>query len=434
MTLWQLVFKEIRFRKGGFVIGLISVAVAIGSLVGAITLLKAHDTRTEQILIQKEQETREEMARMEDDYRLIMRAMGHNVMILHKDESLATLRSRGHPSTTLPEDYVEKLGRGYVETLNHLLPVLQERMIWQEHDIEIILSGTPGQVPIYHKRQFLTADGTAYKSPIMEAVPAGTLIVGQGVARELGLKPGDTVTLMGEEFRIHQVNPSQGSLDDIMVWCNLEHAQRWLNREGKINAIFALECICHSDGLGQVISEVTRILPDTQVLEFSSRIVARAEARGRAREAREMAIESEMQQRKVMGEEQRAFAAILVPVVLAASGLWVYFLILGNVRTRAAEIGILRAIGVQETLIASVFLLKALLMGAGGAVVGYFAGVIIGSGWSGTPFASKEFLHLFSLPVFIPALVISLALCAVACWIPALIAARQDPAVVLREE
>ena len=50
MNLWQLVNKEIRFRKVGFAIGMVSIAVAIASLVGSVTLLRAYEVRTEQIL------------------------------------------------------------------------------------------------------------------------------------------------------------------------------------------------------------------------------------------------------------------------------------------------------------------------------------------------------------------------------------------------
>lgn len=434
MKLWHLVSKEIRFRKAGFAIGLISIMAAIASLVGAVTLLRSHDLHTQQILVERERETREEMARLERDYRRIMREMGYNVMVLHEDQSIATLRSRGYPEKLMPQDYVEQLADGYIETLNHLLPVLQQRTHWPEREMDIILSGTPGQVPVRHKSQFLTPDGTAYRNPIMQTIPPGGIDVGSGIARELMLSPGDTVTLMGETFTVHRINPPQGNHDDITVWCNLDVAQRLLDQPGRINAIFALECVCAPDDLGLITQEVRSILPDTQVLEFSSRVVARAEARGRAEEAHRIAIAAEMEHRAAIGSQQRAFAIVLVPLIMVASGLWVFFLVLGNVREREAEIGILRALGVREAKIAGVFLVKAALMGVLGAVGGYVIGVIIGGVWGGTPLASAEFVQLFSPMLLLIALVIAVVLSAVAAWVPAMKAAQQDPAVVLRED
>lgn len=433
MNLWQMVSKEIRFRKAGFAIGLVSVVAAIASLVGSVTLLRAHDIRTEQILAERERETREEMERLENDYRRIMREMGYNVMVLHEDQSIAQLRSAGHPDKTMPEGYSEALVEGYIDTLNHLLPVLQHRITWPEHDLEVILAGTPGQTPVYHKSRFLTAGGE-YRNPVMEAVPEGHVRLGQGVARELEVSRGDEVTLKGETFTVHRVDPPQGDADDLMVWINLDVAQRMLDMPGEINAIFALECVCVPEDLGLITEEVRSILPDTQVLEFSSRIIARAEARDRAEQAHKAAIEAEIEHRSEMGAERRAFAAILVPVVLAASGMWVFFLVLGNVREREAEIGILRAIGVRETKIVGVFLIKAVIIGLIGALIGYVLGVVVGAIWGGIPLLSSEFVQLFRPALFGAALLIAAALCALAGWLPAMKAAQQDPAVVLREE
>src|SRR5690606_16569664 len=97
MNLWQLVNKEIRFRKVGFAIGMVSIAVAIASLVGSVTLLRAYEMRTEQILAERERATREEMKQLENDYRNIMRDMGYNVMVLHEDQSIAAMRAAGYP-------------------------------------------------------------------------------------------------------------------------------------------------------------------------------------------------------------------------------------------------------------------------------------------------------------------------------------------------
>jgi putative ABC transport system permease protein len=434
MHVWSLIGKELRYRKTGSALGLASVVVAIGSFVGAYTLLQSHDIRTDEILAERERETRVEMDRLENDYRRIMRELGHNVMILHRDQSRARLRSLGHPDTYMPEEYVHKLANGGIETLNHLHPVLQERITWPEYGLDIILTGTPGQVPVYHMVQFLTPDRTAYRNPIIEAVPERALVLGNAVARHLNVKPGDSVTLRGDTFAVHKINPPQGSQDDIMVWASLARVQQWLGKEGKINAIFALECICDIDGLGAIAKEIGGILPDVQVLEFSSLVIARGMARNRAEQEARRAIAAEIQHRAEMGAEKRAFAGVLVPLVLLASGLWVFFLVLGNVRERETEIGILRAIGVRESTIMGVFLGKAVLIGLCGAVLGYVGGVIVGATWGGISLFSADLVGMFHPLLFLVALLIATALCALASWIPAIKAAKSDPADVLRRE
>jgi putative ABC transport system permease protein len=434
MNLWQLVFREIRFRKISFLLGLVCVMVAIAGLIGSVTLLQAHDVRTEQILTERERSTREQMQQMEDDYRRIMRDMGYNVMIFAQGQSLAALRTQGHPDTVMPYEYVQRLARGHVETVNHLLPVLQKRMEWPEHGMEVILSGTPGQVPVYHKRRFLTEDGTAYRDPIMQPVPPGELILGHSVASDLGLRVGDTITLKGRQFRIRRIDPAEGTTDDIAVWCDLATAQEFLGVGDEINVILALECVCTPDALGIITQEVQRILPGVQVLEFSSRVKARAQARSRAEEAHKTAIEAERDHRRQMYAERRLFASILVPLVLAGSALWIFVLILGNVRERRAEIGILRALGVRESTITAIFLLKAVMIGVVGSLAGYLLGIAVGAAWGGVRLFSGEFVGLISVPVLFASLLIAPALCALAGWLPAVRAAQQDPAAVLRDQ
>ncbi len=231
----------------------------------------------DKFLERNEKIIREVMARLEDSNRMIMRNIGHNVLILHEDQSPATLSMAGHPDTYMPEEYARRLGESGLETLNHLLPVLQQPIHWPEYGIYIILSGTPGQMPVSHRRGFLNSDGTEYTNPIFYPIPEGKLRLGNSVARELNLAPGDTVHLMGEEFEIDDVRMYQGSQEDIMVWCTLEKAQQWLDREGKINAVLALVCICEGDIIiGSVEEDIAGVLSDVQVLEYDTRLRAGA--------------------------------------------------------------------------------------------------------------------------------------------------------------
>lgn len=433
MNWWRLTFREIRFRRAGFALGLAAVAAAVACGVGALTALRAHELLTERILAQRERATREEMRRLEDDVRLIMRELGYNVLILPADQDLSQLRRDGYPDTFMPEEYARYLGRSPSKTLNHLLPILQQGTTWPEHALPIILSGTSGQVPVLSKPEHLRPDGT-YRNPIMKTLPENGLIVGFTVGKALGVRAGDTVTLMGERFRIVRVNPPEGSTDDSIVWCDLAKVQRWLGLEGQINGILALECICHPSELGALSDEIQAILPGTQVLAFSSRIVARAGMRLRAEEASQQAAAAERAHRAAIRRQLERVTAILVPLAAAGAAIWIFFLALADVRERKAEIGILRAMGVGQKKIAAVFLLKAALMGAGGALVGCCVGLAAGAFWGGVGVFSGDFRLVLDPGLLAAVLAAAPALCVVAGGWPALRAARCDPATVLREE
>lgn len=425
MGLTRLILREIAYRKLNCALGVLSVGVAVACLVAALAILQKHDARTEQVVAAKEIETREKMAQLEDDYRKITKGLGFNVLILPRQQNLSDLFAQDYATHYMPETYVERLATSRVATIQHLLPSLQHKLKWPEQERTIILSGVRGEVPILH------ADP---KKPILEAVPAGTMIVGSELHRSIKLKTGDRVRLLGREFTVGTLHPERGTKDDITVWIPLAAAQELLDRKGQINGILALECVCAADSLDKVRAEIGRILPDTQVIEFQTQTLARAEARRRAAAEARDAVEREQRNRAQLRAERESLAAVLVPVVVAGAALWIGFLAFGNVRERRVEIGLWRALGVPSRRIMALFLGRAALIGLAGAGLGSAAGFLIGAAWhegAGPAAISPVGLN----PAWWLAVIAGAPLlAALAAWLPALLAAQQDPAVVLSEE
>ena len=420
MNISTLVIKEIKRRKLNFFLGLLSVVFAVTTVTGALTMLQVHDYKTNEIITEKETETRERMALLEDDYRKIMKKLGFNLLILPGDQNINDLFANDFASKLMPESYVDSLAASHSMLIRHLLPSLQQKIDWPEKQRTILLIGIRGEVPFLHKDP---------KEPMLIAVPKGTMMMGFELHDKLGLKQGDEVILLGRKFKVGECNEPRGNKDDITIWINLQEAQELLNKQGKINAILALKCFCSGGNQAQVREEVQSVLPGTQVIEKGGKVLVRAEARARAAKEAQDAIEAEKTHRNKLRNELEKFAAILVPLVLLSSALWITFLFIGNVSERKSEIGILRAVGVKEKSIMSLFLLKALLIGIFGAVIGYFLGLVIGCTW-GRLFTFR----LFNLYVFLLVLLCASFFSLLTAYIPAVIAARQDPAEVLREE
>ena len=116
MTLLHLITREILHHKLSFSLGLVSVIVAVGVLVGELTLLDTHDLQTQQILAEKEKKTKEEMNRLEDDYRKIMKELGFNLLILPKGQRLDNFYAEGYAAQYMPEEYVHRLSNSGVIT------------------------------------------------------------------------------------------------------------------------------------------------------------------------------------------------------------------------------------------------------------------------------------------------------------------------------
>jgi len=431
VKIWHILVKEIMHRWRSFALGLFAVTVAIGSLTGALTLLKVHDLQTQKILTEKEEETKKKMEILKDEMRKATLKLSFNLLILPKQQSIRDLHMKGYPSEYMPEEYVTRLANSGIITVRHFLPSLQQRIKWPEKNRTITLVGARGEVPNLHKDP---------RKPLVQPVPQGTIVLGYGLHHSLGLEVGNKVKLLGREFTVHKCYEERGSKDDFTAWIHLRQAQELLDKEGLINAILALECLCQGveNLLGKVRAEIEQILPGTQVIEKGTKALARAESRIKVGQEAKAAVERERRHRTQMRSEREFFAAVLVPLVMVTCAVWVGLLAFNNVRDRKAEIGIQRAMGFRARQIMFLFLSKYFIMGLLGGVLGIFVGLGFGR-WLGLTLEEdiKEIAaagELFNPGLFLLALIIAPVLTVISGWLPTMVAIRQDPAEALREK
>lgn len=420
MTLVHLVVREIRHRRINFLLSVLGAAVAVAAVLMTLSALRSHDRQTESLIGEMEQATAREMAKLEDEIRQSMKGLGFNLFIFPKDQDLSEVYSEGFASKTMPEDFVMKLANSDIVTVNHLLPSLTQKLEWPERKRTVILVGVRGEIPIMERPQ---------KSPLLDPVHPGKVILGHELHHSLGLKVGDKVTFLGREFEVEKTHAPRGSRDDITLWMPLPEAQALLGKPGLINAIQALECNCATvDRLGEIRAELHQILPDTQIIETESTALARAESRNAAAAAAKQQIEAKKAERASLQAERARLAGWLLPLGAGVSMIWIGLLAFLNVRERLAEIGILRAVGVRGGTILGAFLSRAVLAGLAGGLIGAAAaafGLV-----PGLPAASAP--PLLGPGELAVAILAAPLLAAVAAWLPSLAAAQRDPAEVLR--
>jgi ABC-type lipoprotein release transport system permease subunit len=426
MNLWRIIMKEIQHHKLMFVIGMLSVVIAVGVLVSQLTLLHAHDMQTEQILEAKQKQLEEDMKVMEDDFRKLMLQLGFNMYILPKEQQLENLYDDGYASKFMPEDYIDKLSASNIVTIRHLLPVVEQKIEWPEQgNRTMILIGIRGEVPFTVRKP---------KKPMLLPVPPGKIVLGHELWESLGVQVGDTVTLFGEAFEVSECHSQRGTKDDISAWVDLPTSQRLLGLEGKLSGIMALQCFCHGSDLVSLNKQIPGILAGTQVMFFQNKVTTRADSRAKAKSVAKASLEAEEQHRLQLRGELEALASWLMPLAIVASVVLVGFLAFHNVRVRRPEIGILRALGCKSGQILQLFLAKACIVGLLGAVIGIILGGIIGILSSGMSFEVQTIGTLFNIQIMLAVAAGALLLAVCASWIPAIMAAGQDPAIVLREE
>ena len=418
MTLLRLVLREIRHRKVNFALSVLGAGVAVAAVLSTIGALRNHDRETESIIGEMEAATQAEMKRLEDEIRKSMKGLGFNIFIFPAGQEMSEVYAEGYASKTMPEEYVTKLAESEVVSVNHLLPSLTQKLKWQEQERTVILIGVRGEVPIAHRDP---------KKPLIDPVEQGKLVLGYELHRSLGLKKGDPVTFQGKEFEVADTYAERGSRDDITVWMNLAECQELLGKKGQINSIQALECNCATvDRLGEIRAELSKILPETQIIETQSTALARAEARNQAAETARIQIEAKKGERERLKDGRKKFASILLASAVVVSMVWIGLLTFVNVRERTPEIGILRAVGVKSRTILGAFLTRSLVVGVSGAVFGALIseGIRILTTGSSVPIIHpREYLI---------ALVAAPVLACLAAWLPSLAAAQRDPADVLR--
>lgn len=403
MNTLSLTFREIAHRKVSAIIAVVTIVIALTCVIASMDSMRRFDESTTAQLHSLTQQTDSKLAKLNDDIRRTMKGLGFNVHIYPASQDLSEIYAKGYPTATMPENYTAKLAESPIVTINHLLPQLSRRILWQEKSAEIMLIGVDGQVPISHRDP---------KKPIMQPVLPGTAVIGSEIATKHNLTLNQPIILNGEKLTVAKIHPQRGTIDDITVWIPLKTAQSLLNLPDRINAILALGCNCTTiDRLGEMRKELTAILPNTQIIEVETKALARAEARNKVREQSNKTRQDIIANREASRNERQNFLRILTPLILTGSLIGLFALFLTNVRERKSEIGTLLTIGIPKSKIFTLFLARALILGIIGAILTLAIAFALN-------YPAANYLEIYFLaPV----------LTFIAAWLPTLIAATQDP-------
>ncbi len=424
MTIGRMLVRELARRPWGFALSALAAAAAVGVLAAAMISLRRYDRETDAALARMTAELDARVAALNDDMRKATLKLSFNLLILPAGQELRDLYAEDYAAKTMPEEYAPRLAGAGLATIQHLMPCLQRKVRWPERERTIILVGTRGEIP--------KTDEAALK-PLAQPVPRGAVVLGHELHHTMGLTTGQTVRLMGRDFRVARCYEERGSKDDITAWIHLADAQELLSLPGRINVILALECLCiDADLLGTIRRDVARVLPDTQVVELGGKALARAETRQNVAEEGRRLLDQERAGREASRADRERAYGLLTAALMAGATVWIGLLAYANVRARRMEIGMLRAMGVGRTAILWLFACKALLAGVAGGAVGAAAGVAAGlAGAGGIAEGLRSTGAGWVAAVAATGVVLSAALAVVAGWVPAVLASQRDPADIL---
>lgn len=378
-----MILKELWHRKANTALSLIGLAGIVAFIVGFLTTAEAAKRETKRIT----------------------RDLGFNLRIIPKSTDMDRYWFDGYSSETMDQDTVKRLAaqEGIFMSYNHLMASLKQP--FQLGGREVILLGVAPTITSADKK----------KRPMGYAIKEGTLQLGFQVAQRLGSKPGDQLTLGDQSFTIAKCLVESGTEQDIYIFGSLGDIQKVLKLDGQINEIKAIDCLCltaDEEPVKILRQELAKVLPEARVIQDRLQADARAKQRQ-------------------MVENKFGF---LSPFLLVVSALWVGVMAALNVRERREEIGVLRALGYGSSKIASLFLLKSILLGLIGALLGFGLGnaLAVSVGVDIFKVTAKAIQTDWNLLIY--ALIATPLFAAMASFIPAMQAVAQDPATTLRED
>jgi putative ABC transport system permease protein len=405
VQLKKLVWKELFERKNQVFTGLLAILLGITVIVA----IKNITFYSEKAVAQE------------------LDALGANILVLPKSVSLADYYSADMQGEEFPEEYVTRLAQSNLQGVDNLSPKLsvpvelqgrkftltgilpksefQAKALWQSAGIFSRPQGcgtvvaVPGLTPEQPKE-------TLVRTRVIDSLSDTEALVGADVAVSLGVKPNDSLSLIGKSFTVAAILPQTGTVDDSRIFAHLHTVQQLAGKGRVINVIEIVGC-CNEISKG-LVTKINGLLPEAKVVTIAQ------------------VVDTQIKTNRMMSNLSTVFLAVIVLVGGASIANYMY----GNVHERRREIGTLMALGAGSRFVLKMFLLKALILGLAGGVAGYVLGTVLAV-VLGPKLAGIVVLPMPTLIIW--AVVISVIIAVVASYFPARRAAHLDPCSTLQE-
>ena len=199
------------------------------------------------------------------------------------------------------------------------------------------------------------------------------VLVGERLAAELGVKPGDTLQLSGRPARVSGILSTGGSEDNQIV-APLAVAQGILGRPGAVGRVLVSALTKPEDGLANRD-------PKSMSPELFDRWYCSPYANSIAYQLQEAIPHSHAEPIRQVSQNEgtvlskiKGLMLLVTLAALLASALAVSAAMATAIFERRGEIGLMKALGAGNATVASLFFAEATLLALMGGLVGYGAG------------------------------------------------------------
>ncbi len=335
---------------------------------------------------------------------LVMKNMGHNLLILPKEADPQAVYCGAEGLPLIPEDTTTQMSKSLKLASRYYVSVLQETVDVAGHSL--VLTGI---APVARK------DESREKRNMVLPLGADELRLGSEAARKLGAEVGSSLKILGKQFHTVEILPPKAGIDDCRVYMNLATCQELLGKEGQIQYILAFLCL-HAGSLEKALAlQEEKLSSDFPGFRQIARMDI-AEGRYLAR------LTTSKSLRYLL-----AIVAAATVVVVAVTGLQ-------EVHDRRHETGIMIAMGVSQTYVVGLYLVKTLALALAASVAGFLLGSLLAVQFT-TPFLVVNTRPVTFLWTQFPA--VAALTCAVAVaaeLVPIAKLLSLDPSAILTEQ
>ncbi|SDG32311.1 ABC transporter permease [Desulfosporosinus hippei] len=329
MRLTNIALQNIRRRKTRSALLILSVIIGVASIIFLYTTTQA---------------MKEDIANKLDQF-------GSNILILPETGQSLTF---GGITVEAPSQ-IKELDMSYIslmqtiknkETLATIAPKLLVTTNLKGRDILLLGVDFPQELRL---KKWWKVDGLEKKQ-----IPnSGEVLLGRDLALSLGLSSNQTITILGQAFKIAGVIQPTGSIEnDQAVFMDLAVLQKLAERPNLISLIEAA-ALCYTCPIEEVTQQLSDKLPGTKVT----------------------ALMSSLESREDTFNKFNVFAQSVAVIIVLASSLVITMTMKASVEERTREIGIFRAIGFRKRHIIKIILTEAGSLSFLGGLIGYSLGM-----------------------------------------------------------
>lgn len=324
----------------------------------------------------------------------------------------------GPPSGNVPFREQELKEVRYIPGVKSAYPGLLKAAVveYKGEKQTVSIRGIESGASVIFSKMYSVKEGRLF-SDYEDGIVLGYRVTKNVFSREI--RVGDNVKIEGKSFRVVGIFEESGNnARDTIIFMPLQKAQPLFNAYGEITGMFVL---CDSEN---VVEQVAKKIEDD--LE-------------KMRGGKDFDVITSRQMAEQVAQITTIVSFVLggiASVSILVGGIIIMNTMLMSVMERTREIGVMKATGAANSLILSMFLIEAALVGITGGTIGIALGAVISKiiEYAGRLYIGGSFTTVITQQMILGAIFFSLFIGCASGIYPAYRASKLDPVEALRYE